>query len=193
MDIKSIRKLPEQQRVLTLKHYLQSHVSCEGLDRKMKRPLLRASGIETLETGKGFCGEVVRLNIRLLSLAGIKSRRFYLFGKKWEHIINECKINGKWYLIDAFLDPETLMDDKQVAKIPSPEFQLLHNGHVENPFVDYHRIRFFHNNTVLNKLKGIKLPHFIIIFLESPHLIKSFIVLIILISFYLFRINYIYE
>ncbi|MBI2269188.1 MAG: transglutaminase domain-containing protein [Bacteroidetes bacterium] len=170
------RKLDEITRVKKIHAYVKSHIGFEGLDVNMDRPILRASEIETLKSGKGFCGENVRVMIKLLDQVGIPARRFYLYGEQWQHVLTECKIDGKWYLIDAHNDPFIEMTGDMIGKIPSPDFKLLKNTDETNEWLDYHRIRFFEFNSFLKNKKKIYLPHSVVYFFESIFLIKAAVI-----------------
>jgi hypothetical protein len=169
--------------------YLKTHISYAGLDKKASRPVFRYSSMEILNKGKGFCGEYARVGIKMLHIAGIRARRFYLFGKRWEHVILECEINSKWHLVDMFSDPTTAMSPEDIEKIDSPRFELLKNENPQNPWIDYQSIRCFHNTIFLNKFKQVGLPVFLVIYLESPYLIRSTLWLILFFLFYFLRIR----
>lgn len=186
--IHNLNEVSDKDKLIAVMAYLKSHISYVGLDKKAPRPILRASSLEILNSGKGFCGEYARVGIKMLHIAGINARRFYLFGTQWEHVILECELNSKWYLIDMFSDPTTAMTSNDIDKIDSPKFELLRNENPENPWVDYHRIRLFHNIGILNSFKDVKFPNFLIVFFESPYLIKSVVwFLLFLLSYYLKR------
>lgn len=188
-DIQNVREIDEKERVKLIMRYLKSHINYLGVDRNSARPILRASADETLKSGKGLCGDYVRVAIRLMSIANIEARRFYLFGKKWEHVILECKIGHEWFLVDVFNDPATEMEEEDLFKIVSPKFEMLKNTYVMNPWIDYHRVRFFHKWSFLNDLKAVKLPHLLVIFFESPYLIKATLAFIAFIILHYSRIK----
>lgn len=172
-DIDEIMRMNEKERIKIIMRYLKTHISYTDLDRNMKRPVLRASAIDILKSGKGFCGENVRVSIRFLDFVKIPARRIYLFGPKWEHVLVECKIDTQWYLVDMHNDPSTIMDEEDIGIIKSPMIKLLKNENNINPWIDYQRIRFFHNKPILGNLRGIKLPHSLVYFFETPYLIKA--------------------
>lgn len=185
-EIVEIKKISEEKRVRIIMRYIKKTLSFEGVNKTAKRPFLRATAVETLKSKKGLCGEFSRVGILLLHFAGIEAQRFYLFGPKWEHVLLNCKIDGKWYLIDNFNEPSVEMKETDIKKVEFPKFELLRNDwSALNPWTDYQSVRFFHNYSFLRNYRAIIFPHTLVIFFASPYLIKSvfFVVLFLTLTF----------
>ncbi len=185
-NIAEIKKVTEEERVRIIMRYIKNTLSFEGVNKTAKRPFLRATAVETLKSKKGLCGEYSRVGILLLHFASIEAQRFYLFGPQWEHVLLNCKIDGKWYLIDNFDDPSVEMKETDIKKIEFPKFELLKNDwSTLNPWTDYQSVRFFHNYSFLRNYRTIIFPHTFIIFFASPYLVKSvlFVILFLVLTF----------
>ncbi len=165
----------EKEKLSKLMTYLQTTISFQNVDRSKNRKnnLLRATAVQVAESGEGFCGENARLAINLMDILGIKSCRLYLTGKKWGHVLTECKIDGRWWFFDGHYDPETAMNVQDIGKLPSPQISLLKNGYNENGWVDYNRIKVFSKIPFLRTFSKARLPSFIVLLFENPHLIKA--------------------
>ena len=160
--------------LLKLKQFLSARISFDHDKKDAKRPLLRASAAETLRSGYGFCGENSRVAMVLMALGGISSRRFYLVGKRWHHVLVEIYWKNEWYLFDGHSDPTIMMSDDLVARIPSPRFELLYNECADvNPWVDYFRIKPLHL-LGFGRLAKYRVPRVLSVTLESPSLIKAY-------------------
>jgi hypothetical protein len=65
------------------------------------RPFLRASAAETLQSGKGYCGEVTRAFIRMADAVGIRAQRINLYGKI-NHVVAEVELKpGERVIVDS--------------------------------------------------------------------------------------------
>jgi len=128
--------------------------------------------METLASGRGFCGENARVAIRLMAMIGVPSARIYVSGERWPHVLTECRLDGRWWLFDGHNDPETAMTPSEVCTVESPRIERLRNHH-PNPYVGFQRIRLFHRLPVLERLERIRLPQWTILILESPDLAKA--------------------
>ena len=161
-----------REHLVRLLEFLHERVSYEGLDKNMRRPLLRQGAYETLRSGKGFCGENARLAIRLMNFIGIPAARIYVSGEKWPHVLTECQLDGRWWLFDGHNDPETAMTPAEVGAIESPRIDQLRNHH-PNAYIAFQRIRLFHGHPGLERLEKMRLPNWMIQILESPHMLKA--------------------
>ena len=183
------KKITEIKDLIKLKNFLQQHISFEGLDKNAKRPILRATAVETLKTGKGFCGENTRLAILFLIYGGLKTNRLYLFGKSWQHVVCEPEWEGQYYLFDGHNDENTSLDNALIAQIPSEDIKAYPNKYPTNPWQDYARIKILYKILSLRKYSKIRPPRFFVLLFENPSLLKaSFflglaVVFIVLLSF----------
>jgi hypothetical protein len=185
------KKITEKKDLVKLKNFLQQHISFEGLDKNAKRPLLRATAVETLKTGKGFCGENTRLAILLLISGGLKANRIYLFGKSWQHVVCEHEWEGQYYLFDGHNDEKMALDDALITQILSKDIKAYPNKYPTNPWQDYARIKLFYKIPFLRKYSKIRLPRFFVLLFENPSLLKAFFFLglsiITIIAFIIFK------
>jgi hypothetical protein len=106
--IRKANATDNRSRVIALRDYLRKHVSFQ--DAPMEdRPFLRASAAETLQSGKGYCGEVTRAFIRLADAVGIRAQRINLYGAI-NHVVAEVELRpGERVIVDS-QDPPLLPD-----------------------------------------------------------------------------------
>ena len=89
-----------RSRVIALRDYLRAHVSFQGAPMD-DRPFLRASAAETLQSGKGYCGEVTRAFIRMADAVGIRAQRINLYGAA-NHVVAEVELKpGERVIVDS--------------------------------------------------------------------------------------------
>lgn len=158
--------------LIKIKNFLNQHIKYNDDLKSQKRPLLRKTATQTLKTGLGFCGENTRVAIKLFLIGGIKARRIYLYRKIWQHVLLEHKWENSWFMFDGHFDPDTILIDEKVAKIPVENIDEYPNNYPNNPYLYFCRIK------VLQKVKSlskIKLPISLVYLMESPYLIKSLI------------------
>jgi hypothetical protein len=79
-----------RSRVLALRDYIRRHVSYHGAPIET-RPFLRATALETLRSGLGWCGDVSRTFIVLARAMGIDTQRIDLDGSH-THVVAEADI-----------------------------------------------------------------------------------------------------
>ncbi len=165
----------QKEKLIGLMKYLQATISFHTIDRSKNRKynLLRATAIQIAESKEGFCGENARLAINLMSMMDIQSARIYLTGKKWGHVLTECFVDGKWWFFDGHMDPKTAMNVDDICKLPSPQITMLRNDYKENPWIDFNRIKLFSKIPFLKSFGKIRLPFFMVLLFENPHLIKA--------------------
>jgi hypothetical protein len=77
-------------RVIALRDYLRAHVSYLGAPFN-DRPFLRATAIDVLRSGHGYCGEVTRAFICLAAAVGIPAQRINLYGRS-PHVVAEAEL-----------------------------------------------------------------------------------------------------
>lgn len=172
------------QDVIKIKNYLQKTIQYDINEKQKNRPLLRATALQTLKNGIGFCGENARAAILLLRYAGIKANRIYLYGQKWQHVVVEMKWKGQWCLFDGHNDPNMLLSDDMVCKIPSEDIASYPNNYPMNPWLDFCRIKFLRRKPFPKKWSKIRLAGVFVAMLESPNLTKAiFFLFLLFISF----------
>lgn len=172
--------------LIKLKQFLNKHIKYNSVQKAKRRPILRHTAFEILKSNYGFCGENARVAIKLLILGGIKARRLYLYRKEWQHVLVEHKWNEGWYMFDGHNDENTMLQDKDVAKINSNDIMKFPDHYPNNPYLDYCRIKFLYKIPYLKKFSKIKLGTFFVYFFESPNLIKAFLSLCIGVIIYFF-------
>lgn len=88
-------------RARVLRAFVRRSVTHAGLRLTDPRPWLRDSPLDTLDSGRGFCGEVSRVLVRLLRLDGLDARRIYLRRSSDDHHVStELIVHGKRYILD---------------------------------------------------------------------------------------------
>lgn len=103
----------QTEQILALRDYVRLNVTSAGLNLNDKRPFLRDSAKRTLETGKGFCGEVSRTFICLARQLGINAQRINLYGKN-PHVVAVVELDtGERFLVDSQRAPDgtTVFDE----------------------------------------------------------------------------------
>src|SRR5207253_1417777 len=94
------------EEVVALRDYVRKHVRYEGVDAN-DRPFLRASARETLESGRGYCGEAIRAFICLARQRGIQAQRVNLYGPI-NHVVAEVQTGpDREVLVDVQDNPQT--------------------------------------------------------------------------------------
>jgi len=166
-------KIANLADIIKIKNYLSSKITYTQSDKTAKRPLLRATAVQTLKSGKGLCGENSRLAVLLLNYGGVRANRVYLYGKLWQHVVCEFKWGGTYYLFDGHNDPETSLKDELVGKILSSDINSYPNGYTSNPWIDYCRIKILWQISFLKFISKMR-PHLLSVYIfENPYLIKS--------------------
>ncbi|MCB0402678.1 MAG: transglutaminase domain-containing protein [Flavobacteriales bacterium] len=182
------KKLETLSDISTLKMYLNENIRYNPEWKSKKRPLLRHTASQILTSNYGFCGENARVSIKLFLLSGIKARRIYLFGTKWQHVVVEHEHESTWYLFDGHYDPKTVLGNDQIAQIESDQIASYPNAYSENPYVDYCRIKLFYRIPLLRAWAKLRLPGSLVYFFESPYLIQSYALLNIALALLLFTL-----
>lgn len=168
-------RLTEKEDLKKLKNYLNRTIKYETEQLAVKRPLLRHTASHILKTGYGFCGENARVSIKLMLLGSIRARRIYLFRKEWQHVLVEHIWENNWFVFDGHYDPDTLLNDDQLASIPSENITEFPDTYPNNPYLDFCRIKLLY--PYFKRLSKMKLPTSVVYVIESPYLIKSIIFL----------------
>ncbi len=158
---------PEQETI-ALRNYVRRHVRFEGVDSN-NRPYLRASARETLESGRGFCGEATRTFICLAHQRGIQAQRVNLYGKI-NHVVAEVLVAPNHeVLVDVQDNPQTntLLDQE-----PLTVHQI--DNDPRSPFNDYSNVHLRRFPVVGPYIQHIKLEQSSVTWvLENPSLLKA--------------------
>jgi hypothetical protein len=94
------------ERALALRDYLRRTVTYHGAEHD-DRPYLRSTARETIESGKGYCGESTRALLALAREVGVRGQRVNLYGDRLNHVVAELEFEpGKLVLVDAQDCPE---------------------------------------------------------------------------------------
>src|SRR5262249_51476791 len=94
-----------QEEVIALRDHLRQSVRWEEAERD-KRPFLRDSARETLESGLGYCGESTRAFISLARQRQIYAQRVNLYGRV-NHVVAEVMEPDGDFLVDAQKNKDT--------------------------------------------------------------------------------------
>jgi SAM-dependent methyltransferase/uncharacterized protein YbaR (Trm112 family) len=108
-------------RVLALQAYLGQRVTWHGAiyDR---RQFLRATAAETLQSGKGYCGEVTRAFVRLAAALGIRAHRMNFYGRDL-HVMAEAVLGpGDRVIVDCQAPPHVAGLERREQVLARPEF-----------------------------------------------------------------------
>lgn len=120
----------QREKVIAIRDYLRTHVTYESAPFYDKdRPFLRASAAETLQLGKGYCGEVSRTFICMARTANVDAQRVNLFGDV-HHTVAEARIDGIDLIVDPFSAPMYRVDDMRpveeiVSRPPYRDYSTL--------------------------------------------------------------------
>jgi len=133
------------------------------------RPFLRASAQETLESGRGYCGEATRAFICLARQRGIRAQRINLYGPI-NHVLAEVQTGpDREVLVDVQDNPVTnpILDSQEwtVHEIDNDP---------RSPFTDYSNVHLRRLPLVGQYVRYIKLRQTALTWvLENPSLLKA--------------------
>ena len=151
-----------QARVIALREYLRANVTFQDAVYE-RREFFRVSASQTLQSGKGYCGEVTRAFIRLAQSLGIRAKRVYLYGRVL-HVVAEVELGEAGNVIVDCQNPpqvDGLPTLKQVMQ--RPEYDTYSNLNVR-------RLGLHNFLTGITVRVGL-LNHW----LESPYLLRAII------------------
>lgn len=96
-----------QEKIIAIRQYLQKYVTYINAPLwDNERPFLRATALETLESGKGYCGEVSRTFINMAASVGVRAQRINLDGIN-KHVVAEAEIApGNNVIVDCQFPPQ---------------------------------------------------------------------------------------
>jgi SAM-dependent methyltransferase/uncharacterized protein YbaR (Trm112 family) len=147
-------------RVIALRDYLRKHITYEGAPVN-NRPFLRATAAETLQTGKGYCGEVTRTFIRLSAAVGIQAQRINLTGEKM-HVVAEAELSrGKNVIVDSQNPP-------QIQELENLDRVILRPEYDDYSTLNLRRLRL---NWLVSRIK-LKMGR-LTFWTENPHALRA--------------------
>lgn len=89
------------EKLTALRDYVRARVHNVNFPAR-GRPFLRDTAADTLQTGKGRCGEATRAFINLARAAGINAQRLYLDGPR-PHVLAVVRADdGRKLVVDAY-------------------------------------------------------------------------------------------
>lgn len=149
-------------RVLALQHYLQTHVTYLGAPHD-DRPFFRASAAETLQSGRGYCGEVSRTFIKMAHAVGIRAQRINLYGSS-PHVVAEAELSETdRVIVDCQTPP-------QIAELEPLEKIMLRSEYDDYSTLNLRRL---HLNWIFRRIKlEMGLLNY---WLESPYALKALV------------------
>lgn len=160
--IKNSGALDNRSRVIAIRDYLRknvTHLEAPYLDKD--RPFLRATALETLKSGKGYCGEVSRAFINMAAAAGIKSQRINLYGEKI-HTVAEAELSPvDLVIVDA-------LDTPQIEGLERLDKVILRPEYDDYFTLNLRRLRL---NWLIRRIKMEIGP--LTYWTENPHLLKA--------------------
>lgn len=87
-------------KVTAIRDFIRGRVHSANFSPR-NRPFLRNSAADTLETGRGRCGEATRLFVNMASAVGISAHRLYLEGRKPHVVAVVVADDGSRLVIDS--------------------------------------------------------------------------------------------
>jgi UDP-glucose 4-epimerase len=97
-----------RDQVQALRDYLRRNVTSTGAAHD-NRPYFRATAMETLQSGRGYCGEVSRAFTCMAATVGISAHRLNLVGKD-THVVAEAELAPGTSVIVDCQSPPTIVD-----------------------------------------------------------------------------------
>lgn len=89
------------EKLTALRDYVRARVHNVNFPKR-GRPFLRDTAADTLQTGKGRCGEATRAFVNLARAAGINAQRLYLDGPR-PHVLAVVRTDdGRKLVVDAY-------------------------------------------------------------------------------------------
>jgi len=150
-----------RSEVIALRDYIRAHVTFKGAPyTDDERPFLRATALETMRSGLGFCGEDSRAFIVMADAIGIPAARINLYGPS--HVVALTELDdGQAVIVDAMSTPT--VDD----------LEPLDRAMVQHGFTDYStlNVRRLHVAWLFSRIKLTIGP--LTFWGENPHAMKA--------------------
>ncbi len=110
-----------EAQITALRDFIRQTVRFENAPM-YNRPFLRATAMETISSGEGYCGEVSRAFINLAHAAGIKAQRVNLYGSEL-HVVAEAELNpGSNVIVDCQSPPKIVNLEPLDSVMLRPEY-----------------------------------------------------------------------
>jgi hypothetical protein len=126
--IRDAKAVSSREKAAALRDFVRSRVKHQGAEHD-DRPFLRRTARETIESGKGYCGESTRAMVRLAESVGLRAQRVNLRGPERQHVVAEVEVEpGRFVLYDpqdnadlnSVFDGRDLTADELIVKAGSP-------------------------------------------------------------------------
>lgn len=105
------------EKLTALRDYVRASVHNVNFPAR-GRPFLRNTAADTLQTGKGRCGEATRAFVNLARASGINAQRLYLDGRR-AHVLAVVRTDdGRKLVVDAYESP-FVMEIEPLELLPS--------------------------------------------------------------------------
>jgi hypothetical protein len=109
------------ERLTALRDYVRARVHNVNFPAR-GRPFLRDTAADTLQTGKGRCGEATRAFVNLAREAGINAQRLYLYGPR-PHVLAVVRTgDGGKLVVDPYESPYVPETEPLERLLTHPEF-----------------------------------------------------------------------
>ena len=147
-------------RIIALRDYVRANVSFFDAQHE-SRPFFRDSATETLNSGKGYCGEATRAFICLADAVGIRSQRINLWGTE-PHVVAEAEISP---------DERVIVDCQNPPKVR--DLETLDHVILRPEFTDYYtlNLRRLYLNGIVSRVK-LEMGA-LTYWTENPHALKA--------------------
>jgi hypothetical protein len=149
-----------RSRIIALRDYLRQNVTFQSAPMH-DRPFLRASAAETLQSGRGYCGEVTRAFIQMADAVGIRAQRINLYGEK-PHVVAEAELSEREAVIVDCQYPPQIKDLETLDQV------ILRREYDDYYTLNLRRLRI---NWLVSRIKTEIGP--LTYWTENPHALKS--------------------
>ena len=150
-------------KVTALRDYIRTHVTNKGAPYyDADRPFLRATALETMTSGLGFCGEDTRAFIVLAGAVGIPAGRINLYSRQYSHVVAVTDLgDGRPVIVDAMTPPFI------------PDLEGLDRAMLTHDYVDYStlNLRRLHLTWLFSRIKLT--IGFLTFWGDNPHALKA--------------------
>lgn len=154
------RATDDLSRVIALRDYLRGHVTWRGVPQE-GRPFLRDSAVETITSGRGWCGEGSRAFVGLARELGIPAQRIIFTGET-PHVVAEAEVApGNRVIVDSQQPPMVSELEPLDSVVLRPQFEDYYSVNLERLGLRW----------LITRVKLTAGPF--TYFLESPHAIQS--------------------
>jgi len=151
-----------REQVIALRDYIRANVTYVGAPASDdERPFLRATALETMESGLGYCGEDSRAFINLADAVGIPAARVNLYGSN-PHVVALADLGpSEQVVVDAQNPPH-------IADLETLDHAMVTHGYDDFSTLNLRRL---HLGWLFSRVKLTIGP--ITYWGENPHAIKA--------------------